>query len=756
MKKFLLLFVGVLFALSAKADWTFYVDISGTDWTEAPYFYVGHDETFFEAKQCERTPVKNQIYKVTFKDWGDLVELYICKSKLVNTTCTKAQIEAAGNANEDWFGKFATNAGNAEYGFNSNNTMTPLFKLTKGTGGASITVNYDPNATDPDPSEDVYTYKYSGADTNWSSKEVEMTANEDGTFSITRTFTKGNAFGVREFINGTAKAWWWGTDENRSISSVNTTYNAGKQGTDNGGNWTFNMETGEYTLTFNPTAKTIVFTSTATPTVETAYTIYFDAVRSGSAWANPHLTLGGVEVIGVADGSLIKYAFNAAEGDAIAFSNGSDPFTPGLVNNTVYYVDKNAIASASKTGYKYSPTHEFTYDVWGQIDGKDWGSTPMTYFPDGTWRTAAINFAPLNKDNSKNNFGIRKLDKNGNQYTVNGSNKYGWIWCETADNTMKVGVKSSAKIEADGGTVNWKIDTSIFNGSTAYVLVFDPAKMTIMFINPAVAATATAEPVAGDGVNTLKVSFDIASYYSGAATKFILSNGSFSAGAKVPEGTTTVSFENVPWSANYTLTPQDGAAIPAAIPVTISAPTITEAEYNESKREWFLVPASENDLKHGMLSLQVTTTGSLYYYLPQAICKVDGQVVASNAFWSKNGFTIQIPAFCDLNNGELPNDFSKAVEITYTPVFPFAVGNASTYGLRAYGGDVQTVLGSASTQSKTVTNVNQAVSGVEGVMIEDEEAPVEYFNLQGQRVNGELAPGIYIRRQGSSVTKVRF
>ena len=246
------------------------------------------------------------------------------------------------------------------------------------------------------------------------------------------------------------------------------------------------------------------------------------------------------------------------------------------------------------------------------------------------------------------------------------------------------------------------------------------------------------------------MSFATASYYSGEATKFILSNGSFSASATASEG--TVSFENVPWSANYTLTPQDGAAIP----VTISAPTITNAEYYESKQEWYLVPASENDLSHGMLSLQVTTTGSLYYYLPQAICKVDGQVVESNAFWSKNGFTIQIPAFCDLNNGELPNDFSKAVEITYTPVFPFAVGNASTYGLRVYSGDVQTVLGTASTATKTVTNVNQAVSGVEGVMIEDEEAPVEYFNLQGQRVNGELAPGIYIRRQGSSVTKVRF
>ena len=34
-----------------------------------------------------------------------------------------------------------------------------------------------------------------------------------------------------------------------------------------------------------------------------------------------------------------------------------------------------------------------------------------------------------------------------------------------------------------------------------------------------------------------------------------------------------------------------------------------------------------------------------------------------------------------------------------------------------------------------------------------EDAPVEFFNLQGVRVNGELTTGLYIRRQGSSASK---
>ena len=43
-------------------------------------------------------------------------------------------------------------------------------------------------------------------------------------------------------------------------------------------------------------------------------------------------------------------------------------------------------------------------------------------------------------------------------------------------------------------------------------------------------------------------------------------------------------------------------------------------------------------------------------------------------------------------------------------------------------------------------------SGLESVAV-DNEAPVEFYNLQGVRVANPEA-GIYIRRQGSNVTKV--
>ena len=44
------------------------------------------------------------------------------------------------------------------------------------------------------------------------------------------------------------------------------------------------------------------------------------------------------------------------------------------------------------------------------------------------------------------------------------------------------------------------------------------------------------------------------------------------------------------------------------------------------------------------------------------------------------------------------------------------------------------------------------VSGIEDVVIEN--APAVYYNLQGVRVEGDLTPGLYIRRQGNTTTKV--
>ena len=55
----------------------------------------------------------------------------------------------------------------------------------------------------------------------------------------------------------------------------------------------------------------------------------------------------------------------------------------------------------------------------------------------------------------------------------------------------------------------------------------------------------------------------------------------------------------------------------------------------------------------------------------------------------------------------------------------------------------------------TKNPVGDETNGITDITVDNSNAPVEFFNLQGMRVNAEnLTPGIYVRRQGSSVSKV--
>lgn len=55
--------------------------------------------------------------------------------------------------------------------------------------------------------------------------------------------------------------------------------------------------------------------------------------------------------------------------------------------------------------------------------------------------------------------------------------------------------------------------------------------------------------------------------------------------------------------------------------------------------------------------------------------------------------------------------------------------------------------------ASNAVEVDLTQSGINGIEADDSNAPVEYYNLQGIRVDNP-ANGIYIRRQGSRVEKV--
>jgi hypothetical protein len=60
----------------------------------------------------------------------------------------------------------------------------------------------------------------------------------------------------------------------------------------------------------------------------------------------------------------------------------------------------------------------------------------------------------------------------------------------------------------------------------------------------------------------------------------------------------------------------------------------------------------------------------------------------------------------------------------------------------------------ASKLTFTVTFDNDPThAGVDNITVDNSNAPVEYYNLNGVRVANPTAPGLYVRRQGTSATK---
>lgn len=75
-----------------------------------------------------------------------------------------------------------------------------------------------------------------------------------------------------------------------------------------------------------------------------------------------------------------------------------------------------------------------------------------------------------------------------------------------------------------------------------------------------------------------------------------------------------------------------------------------------------------------------------------------------------------------------------------------------------YQSDKSVMLSAATSNELEVQSpaVDKITAGVDGIEVDGSEAaPVEYYNLNGIRVNGDsFAPGIYIKRQGRKTTKI--
>ena len=124
-----------------------------------------------------------------------------------------------------------------------------------------------------------------------------------------------------------------------------------------------------------------------------------------------------------------------------------------------------------------------------------------------------------------------------------------------------------------------------------------------------------------------------------------------------------------------------------------------------------------------------------------------------SVFLIEDGYRIESVTF-----SQITGSTSWATSWAITPADGTLNGKVWTAAANSLVNSVEFVPAGASRiakiEVKYVADEN-GVQGIEDIVNDNANAPVEYYNLQGIRVNGDnLTPGIYIRRQGTEVTKV--
>lgn len=124
-----------------------------------------------------------------------------------------------------------------------------------------------------------------------------------------------------------------------------------------------------------------------------------------------------------------------------------------------------------------------------------------------------------------------------------------------------------------------------------------------------------------------------------------------------------------------------------------------------------------------------------------------------SVFLIEDGYRIESVTF-----SQITGSTSWATSWTITPNDGTLSGKVWTAAANSLVNSVEFVPAAASRiakiEVKYVADEN-GVQGIDDIVNDNANAPVEYYNLQGIRVNGDnLTPGIYIRRQGTEVTKV--
>jgi hypothetical protein len=170
--------------------------------------------------------------------------------------------------------------------------------------------------------------------------------------------------------------------------------------------------------------------------------------------------------------------------------------------------------------------------------------------------------------------------------------------------------------------------------------------------------------------------------------------------------------------------------------VTITAPNAVNIKTIDIAWEWItpvFVSKSVSDDK--VLTLQVKNGHKVYYKI----------LSSNNSSTKTNAPAFKAADLTGLTEAGLENDGWTVNDNSYT----YKLSDLATTDLMT----VYAVNGTKQSEEVTYNQGGQIVSGIEGVGADSQDAPVEYYNLQGVRVSNP-GTGLYIRRQGTKVEKV--
>ena len=113
----------------------------------------------------------------------------------------------------------------------------------------------------------------------------------------------------------------------------------------------------------------------------------------------------------------------------------------------------------------------------------------------------------------------------------------------------------------------------------------------------------------------------------------------------------------------------------------------------------------------------------------------------------------------EIENSAVKASNSETSQLAFDPagnLYSFCRStNADESGLHCYALAAENPVTTTPAKAKQTLRGSDVNTGIDEIVIEEKEAPVEWYTLQGVRVDGDnLRPGIYVRKQGKLAKKV--